>query len=77
MIRFNFFSEFGAFERQTDGIPRQYGTLWRSHRGTIRKLFHSEDGDYSEAASLVKDKGVIGEQLANELGVERRRFLWM
>ena len=35
-----------------------------------RKLLTIQgDGDYSEAASLVKDKGVIGEQLANELNL--------
>ena len=69
MIRFNFFSEFGAFERQNDGKYRvNMERFGEATEALSRKLLTIQgDGDYSEAASLVKDKGVIGEQLANEL----------
>ena len=70
-IRFNFFSEFGAFERQTDGKYRvNMERFGEATEALSRKLLTIQgDGDYSEAASLVKDKGVIGEQLANELNL--------
>ncbi len=69
MIRFNFFREQGAFERQSDGKYRvnidRFGEATKALSN--RLLTIQGDGDYQKAAELVEQKGVIGEQLASEL----------
>ena len=69
MIRFNFFRDTGAFERQSDGKYRvnvdRFRTATRDLSSLLLQL--QGDGDYEGAAVLVREKGVIGPQLKSEL----------
>lgn len=69
MIRFNFFRDAGAFEKQADGKYRvnveKFGQATQALSAKLLQL--QGDGDYEEVAKLVKEKGVIGEQLQSEL----------
>ncbi|MDA8697002.1 hypothetical protein N9M41_00900 [Rhodopirellula sp.] len=71
MIRFNFFRDFGAFQRQADGKYRvnveRFGKATEALSNLL--LTVQGDGDYAEAARLVQEKGVIGDQLAGELSL--------
>lgn len=69
MIRFNFFSEQGAFERQDDGKYRVNPDRFRSATQNLSSLLLQlqGDGNYAGAARLVQEKGVIGQQLQAEL----------
>ncbi len=66
MIRFNFFSQFGAFERQPDGKYRVNVDRFREATEALSsKLLQVQgDGDYEEAARLVEEMGVIGPSVA-------------
>ncbi len=66
MIRFNFFRDAGAFERQADGKYRVNVDRFRKATKDLSALLLTlqGDGDYEGASKLVKEKGVIGEQLA-------------
>lgn len=70
MIRFNFFKENGAFER--DGQSGRYSinfdkmqTAMADLSGLILKL--QGDGDYEGVAKLVQEKGIIDTQLQADL----------
>ncbi len=69
MIRFNFFREQGAFERQDDGKYRVNPDRFRDATKSLSSLLLQlqGDGDYAGAAKLVQEKGVIGDQLQAEL----------
>ncbi len=69
MIRFNFFREQGAFERQDDGKFRVNPDRFRAATKALsaRLLQLQGDGDYAGAAKLVEEMGVIGEPLQAEL----------
>ena len=69
MIRFNFFRDAGAFERQDDGMYRVNVDRFRDATRDLSALLlqRQGDGDYAGAAALVKEKGVIGPQLQSEL----------
>jgi len=69
MIRFNFFSEHGAFERRDDGKYRVNADRFRVATRDLSSLLLrlQGDGDYEGAARLVNEQGVIGEQLQAEL----------
>ncbi len=69
MIRFNYFKEKGAFTRNNDGTYKvNYDKMYeamKSLSGLLLKL--QGDGDYEGVAKLVKEKGIIPEQLKNDL----------
>ncbi len=69
MIRFNFFRDAGAFERQDDGKYRVNVDRFRQATEDLSRLLLTlqGDGDYQGAAKLVTEKGVIGPQLQSEL----------
>ena len=69
MIRFNFFQEFGAFERLADGTYRvDLGKLEEAMNALSEIILTLQgDGDYPGVAQLVADKGKIGEQLQADL----------
>ncbi|MCH1495397.1 MAG: hypothetical protein L7U72_09215 [Rubripirellula sp.] len=75
MIRFNFFSEYGAFERQTDGKYRvnvdRFGEAAKALSSALLTI--QGDGDYQKATEFVEQKGVIGDQLASELRLLEQR----
>ncbi len=69
MIRFNYFKEKGAFTRNNDGTYKvNYDKMYeamKSLSGLLLKL--QGDGDYEGVAKLVKEEGIIPEQLKNDL----------
>ena len=70
MIRFNFFQEMGAFERdaQTGAYRVNYEQLDKAATALSEKILTLQgDGDYNGVAALVAEKGVIGEQLQADL----------
>jgi hypothetical protein len=69
MIRFNFFRDAGAFERQQDGKYRVNADRFRQATADLSSLLLTlqGDGDYAAAAKLVAEKGVIGPVLQSEL----------
>jgi biotin operon repressor len=69
MIRFNFFRQSGAFERQDDGKYRINHERFREATEALAsKLLQLQgDGDYAAAASLIEELGVIDAQLQADL----------
>jgi hypothetical protein len=69
MIRFNYFRDAGAFERQADGKYRVNVEKFRDATRDLSSLLLQlqGDGDYEKVTALVKEKGVIGPQLQSEL----------
>ena len=70
MIRFNFFQEMGAFERDPDsGTYRvDYEKLEEAMAALSEKILTLQgDGDYEGVAKLVAEKGAIGGQLQADL----------
>ncbi len=69
MIRFNFFRDAGAFERQANGKYRVNVDKFRDATRDLSSLLLQlqGDGDYEKVTALVKQKGVIGPQLQSEL----------
>ncbi|MCF8303676.1 MAG: Zn-dependent hydrolase [Bacteroidales bacterium] len=69
MIRFNYFEETGAFTRQDDGTYKvNFEKMQKAMVDMIQMILHIQgDGDYDRAKALVKEKGVIMEQLQNDL----------
>lgn len=69
MIRFNFFKEKGAFSRNDDGTYKvdfnKMETAMRDLSNLILTL--QGNGDYDGVAELVAEKGVISEELQNDL----------
>ena len=70
MIRFNYFAEKGAFERDPEsGVYRvNYDKLEQAAASLSELILTLQgDGDYDGVAQLVADKGKIGEQLQADL----------
>ena len=69
MIRFNFFRDAGAFQRQPNGKYRVNVEKFRKATAMLssRLLQIQGDGDYQAAAKLVQTKGVIEPDLQREL----------
>ncbi|HHH49899.1 MAG TPA: Zn-dependent hydrolase [Saprospiraceae bacterium] len=70
MIRFNFFKEHGAFERnEKDGTYRvNFDKLQEAAKLLTEKILTLQgEGDYDGVANLVKEKASIGEQLQKDL----------
>lgn len=70
MIRFNFFQEFGAFERnEADGTYRvNFDKLEEAMAALSEKILTLQgDGDYDGVAQLVQTKGSIGTGLQADL----------
>ncbi len=69
MIRFNYFDEFGAFSRDEEGFYtvdfERFDLAMNSLSELILRL--QGDGNYDGVDELVKEKGVIGEQLQEDL----------
>ena len=69
MIRFNFFRDAGAFEREKNGRYRVNVDRFREATRDLSSVLLQlqGDGDYAGATQLVQKKGVIGSQLQAEL----------
>ncbi len=69
MIRFNFFRDAGAFQKQSDGKYRVNVDRFRKATADLSSLLLKlqGDGDYAGATELVTEKGVIGPELQAEL----------
>ncbi|QDT08040.1 Peptidase family M49 [Rubripirellula lacrimiformis] len=69
MIRFNFFRDAGAFQRQADGKYRVDVPKFRKAARDLSSLLLrlQGDGDYAGVTELVKAKGVISDQLQADL----------
>lgn len=69
MIRFTYFNEFGAFERNSDGLYEVNIDKMGDAVNALSKLILTlqGDGDYDGVANLVAEKGVIGATLAEDL----------
>ena len=69
MIRFSYFQEKGAFERTTDGTYRvNYDRMRQAMNDLSRDILTLQgDGDYAGVAQLVSTRGVIDDQLQQDL----------
>jgi hypothetical protein len=70
MIRFNYFNEYGAFERNAaDGTYRVNFDKLEEAMDALSNLIlvYQGDGDYDGVAELVSLKGIIGSQLQADL----------
>lgn len=69
MMRFNYFRDFGAFERDDNGhyrvIPERFSDAIDALSREI--LVMQGDGDYEQAGRMLEELGVIGEQLQADL----------
>ena len=69
MIRFSYFQEKGAFERTADGTYRvNYDRMRQAMNDLSRDILTLQgDGDYAGVAQLVSTRGVIDDQLQQDL----------
>lgn len=72
MIRFNFFKEKGAFERNKES--GKYSVKFEKMQAAMTELSRlilqlQGDGDYVGVDNLVKEKGVIGQELQSDLDI--------
>lgn len=69
MIRFNFFQEYGAFDRLEDGTYRVNVDKLEAAMNALSEqiLTLQGDGNYDGVAALVAEKGNIGAQLQSDL----------
>lgn len=69
MIRFNFFQDYGAFERLENGTYRvDFDKLEEAMTALSQEILTLQgDGDYAGVAKLVDEKGLIGVQLQADL----------
>ncbi|MDZ7789537.1 MAG: Zn-dependent hydrolase [Xanthomonadales bacterium] len=69
MMRFNYFADFGAFERDDNGhyrvIPERFSEAIDALSEEI--LVMQGDGDYDKAGRMLDELGVIGEELQSDL----------
>ncbi|WP_376689968.1 dipeptidyl-peptidase 3 family protein [Wenzhouxiangella sp. EGI_FJ10409] len=69
MMRFNYFADFGAFERDDNGhyrvVPERFSEAIDALSEEI--LVMQGDGDYDQAARMLDELGVIGEELQSDL----------
>lgn len=69
MVRFNYFAEHGAFSRNEQGL---YAVNMDKMKGAIDSLSAlileiQGNGDYQGVDKLVKESGIIGNKLSNDL----------
>jgi len=69
MIRFNYFKEKGAFERSATGKYKVNFDKMQEAMTSLSTLILTlqGDGDYAGVDKLVKEKGIIGEELQSDL----------
>ncbi|MFK8112263.1 MAG: hypothetical protein AB8B91_08670 [Rubripirellula sp.] len=69
MIRFNFFRQAGAFEKQADGKYRVNVPAFRQATKDLsaKLLVLQGDGNYEAVSELVSEQGTIGTQLRSDL----------
>ncbi len=69
MIRFNFFKEKGAFSRNEDGIYKvNYDNMIVAMKDLSSLILTLQgNGDYDGVAGLVKEKGIISNELQSDL----------
>ena len=69
MIRFNYFKDKGAFTRNADGTYKvNYDKMYDAMKSLSALLLKLQgDGDYKGVAKLIKEKGVVPEQLKQDL----------
>ncbi len=69
MIRFNYFKQNGAFERQKDGTYTiHYGKMEKAINSLTNKILKIQGlGNYKDAKQLVSEKGIINDQLKQDL----------
>lgn len=69
MIRFNFFQEYGAFDRLEDGTYRVNVEKLEAAMNALSEqiLTLQGDGNYDGVAAFVAEKGAIGAQLQSDL----------
>lgn len=69
MIRFNYFKQKGAFERQPDGTYQiDYNAMEKAITDLSNKILQIQGkGDYKGAKRLIQEKGIIQEQLKDDL----------
>lgn len=69
MIRFNFFEKYGAFTRDSDGYYTVHREKFEEAIDALSAhiLKIQGDGDYTAAAALVSESGVISSQLQKDL----------
>ena len=69
MIRFNYFAEQGAFSRNQQGLYRVNYARFSAAVDSLSELILrlQGEGDLQQVAALIREKGVIGEQLADDL----------
>lgn len=69
MMRFNYFEDFGAFERDQSGhyrvVPERFSEAIDALSREI--LVMQGDGDYEKAGRMLEELGVIGEALRSDL----------
>jgi hypothetical protein len=69
MMRFNYFRDFGAFERDENGFYRVVPDRFSDAVDALSReiLMMQGNGDYLKAGRMLEELGVIGEQLQSDL----------
>jgi hypothetical protein len=69
MIRFNYFKDKGAFSRNEDGTYKvNYDKMYDAMKSLSALILTMQgNGDYNQAANLIKEKGIISPQLQKDL----------
>ncbi len=69
MMRFNYFADFGAFERLDSGHYRVVPERFSAAIDALSKdiLIMQGDGDYQKAGQMLGELGIIGDQLQSDL----------
>lgn len=69
MIRFNYFKEQGAFTRNDDGTYKvNYDKMYDAMKSLSSLILKIQgDGDYNKAKLLIQEKGIIPQQLKEDL----------
>lgn len=69
MMRFNYFAEFGAFERDDSGHYRVVAERFSDAIDALSReiLVMQGDGNYDKAGEMLEELGVIGEELQSDL----------
>ena len=70
MVRFNFFRDYGAFERnpETGTYRVNYDQMQEAMNALSQKILTLQgDGDYEGTSQLVEEMAIIGPQLQQDL----------
>jgi hypothetical protein len=69
MMRFNYFLDYGAFERDENGHYRVVEARFSEAVDALSReiLMLQGDGDYDKAGRMLEELGVIGNQLRADL----------